>query len=97
MNTTGTASHFKRMAATRAIITKIILGKLFFMVKSLNFKAIKGIVDTINQLTTTITTYNTHLLVSHSLTSNGLLPKCNINGKEAINKPAAGIGTPLNP
>ena len=74
MKTTGTASHFKRMAATRVITTKIILGKLFFMVKSLNFKAIKGNLEIINQLTKAITIYKTHLLVSHSLTSIILLP-----------------------
>jgi len=97
MNTTGTASHCKRIAATRAITNKIILGKLFFIVKSLNFKAINGNVETISQLTKAIIRYNTHLLVSHSLISIKLLPKCKIKGKDAINKPAAGIGTPLNP
>jgi len=67
MNTTGTASHCKRTAAARAITSKIILGRLFLRVKSLNLSAIKGNVETINQLTSTITAYNTHLLVSHSL------------------------------
>ena len=97
MNTTGTASQCKRTAAARAITTKIILGKLFFTVKSLNFKAINGNVDTINQLTTAITTYSTHLLVSQLLISIMPLPKCKINGKDAISKPAAGMGTPLKP
>ena len=97
MNTTGTASHCKRNAVSKAITSKIILGKLFFIVKSLNFKAIKGNVETINQLNKIITTYSTHLLVNHGLMSIKLLPKCKINGKDAMNKPAAGIGTPLNP
>ena len=86
MNTTGTASHFKRMAAMMAIINSIIFGKLFFRLRSLNFRAIKGSVETINPLTKIITAYRTHLLVSHSLTFIMPLSKWRISGKEAINK-----------
>ena len=54
MKIMGTASHFKKMAAITAIAAKIIFGRLFFTEKSLNFKAIIGMVLTINQLNTMI-------------------------------------------
>ena len=50
INTIGTASQLKMNAATTATASKIILGILFFILKSLNFKAIKGNLETINQL-----------------------------------------------
>src|SRR5665213_2003473 len=78
-----------------AITNKIIFGILFFKVKSGNFKDIILIFETISQLSKSTVPYRNHLLISRLL----ILPivlKCRINGKEAINKPTAGTGTPLN-
>ena len=69
MNTTGTASHCKRNALTMAITNKIILGRLFLTVKSLNFNAINGKVEIINKLNTSISKYKNHLFISILKTS----------------------------
>ena len=45
-NTTGTASHLNNTAATPAMMIRMIIDKLFFSVKFLNFKAIIGKVET---------------------------------------------------
>lgn len=74
MKTTGTASHCKNMAATMAVTSKIIFGILLLKEKFLNFKAIMGIVLTINQLTIKTTPYNTHLFSKTSITK--LLGEC---------------------
>ena len=60
--TTGTANHCKKIAAIMAMPTKINFGKLFFIVKSLNFNAIKGSLLTINELSKIIIPYKNHLL-----------------------------------
>ena len=74
---------------------KTIFGILFLTVKSVNFKDIILKLDTIRKLSIKIRAYKSHLLVSRSLTEPMVL-KCNISGKEAISKPTAGTGTPLN-
>ena len=74
MKIIGTASHFKNITASNPIASKMIFGISFFREKLLNFKAIIGSLLTINQLSTAINTYNTHLFISHSLTLIKLLP-----------------------
>ena len=96
MNTTGTAIHCSTSAATKAITTKIILDKLFFNVKSLNFNAIMGRLLTINQDKKIIIAYNTHLF-NNTFTTMSVGECQYIKGKDAINIPTAGVGTPLNP
>jgi hypothetical protein len=44
---TGTDIHVKINTAAMEVIARIIFGKLFLMVKSLNFKLISGMVETI--------------------------------------------------
>jgi len=50
----------------------------------------------ISHATIRIMPYNTHLLAIAACTI-GFVEYQTINGSEAINKPAAGVGTPLNP
>gem|GEM_PF-6565458 len=96
MNTTGTASHFKNTAASNASTSNATFGQLFRIEKSLNFSAINGSLLTINQPTTTISPYSTHRFVTNALTFS-LVAYQPINGSDAISKPAAGAGIPLNP
>ena len=96
MNVTGTASHFNKTADTKAITIKMICGKLFFTEKFLNLNAITGMLLTIKKLNTIMSAYNTQLLMSQLLILIAPLPKCNMSGNDATNKPTAGVGTPLN-
>ena len=54
MKITGTANHFKKIAALIPMLNKMILGKLLLSEESLNFSAINGRLLTISQLTTAI-------------------------------------------
>src|SRR6185437_1627413 len=94
INTTGTAIQCKNNAAIIAIINKIIFDKLFFKLKSENFKDIMRRLLTIRKLSTIIVEYKNHLLTSSALKLFIKL-KCKISGKDAINNPAAGTGNPL--
>ena len=84
------------MAEIKVMIINKNLDKLSFKERFLNLNAIIGNWDTINQDTTKITAYKNQTLMNRPFT-NAILLFQNINGKEAINNPAAGMGTPLKP
>ena len=96
MKTTGTANHLRVTEATTASTTSNTFGQLSFIVPDLNFIAINGRLLVISQATTTMMPYNTHLLTINAAIF-GFVVYQEINGNEAINNPAAGVGTPLNP
>lgn len=54
-----------------------------------------GILDTIKKLSTNTTAYQIHLFKKRSVIADDPLFQ-NIKGKEATNKPTAGVGTPEN-
>ena len=62
----------------------------------LDVKAGKIDPDTINQDTAKITAYKNQTLMKRPFI-NAILLFQNISGKDAINNPAAGMGTPLKP
>ena len=64
MKITGTASQCNKIADISPIASNIICGRLFFMEKFLNLKAITGRLLTISQLVISIIAYNTQLLMS---------------------------------
>ncbi len=97
MNTTGTVSHFNKKTETSPMTMSRMCGKLFLMEKFLNLNASIGTLLTINQLSEMMSAYKTHLFTSQSLISMRPLPKCKINGNDAMNKPTAGVGIPLKP
>ena len=63
MKTIGIANHFNNKAVATAMPTKINFGKLLFILKSLNFNAIRGSLDTIRKLNKIINPYKNHLFI----------------------------------
>src|SRR5258705_2019470 len=92
---TGTAIQVKINRAAREMSTSRILGKLFFNVKSLNFRLINGMFETIRKESNKVNPYKNHLFNNRSITHCWLTFQY-ISGKEATNIPTAGTGNPLN-
>jgi hypothetical protein len=60
---TGTANHFKLIAAIIPRVSKIYLARLFFILRSFIFMLINGRLLIIRKLSKKIIAYNSHLLI----------------------------------
>ena len=92
MKMAGIESHPKNAINKMDKINKMNLGLLSLKLKLLNFMLRSGNVEIISHGIRMQTVYKTHLFVSNSWMLKGLYKSS--KGKEAINKPAAGVGTP---
>ena len=90
------ANQCKMITAITVRMINKNLGQLSFSERFLNFNAIIGKRDTISHDTTKITAYKNQVFINKELMKPILLFQ-NMSGKDAINKPAAGMGTPLKP
>src|SRR4051812_49310234 len=84
------------MPAIIATAINANFGRSFLKLSPLNLRAIIGNVDTIKYAITAINAYQNQGF-NNKLTANGRSEYQYIKGKEAINNPAAGMGTPLKP
>src|SRR5882757_6101183 len=92
---TGTASHCKIKIAAIEITASRYLGRLFLKEKSLNFRLINEMSDTMRKENNNTIRYNAHLFNNKSLIHNSFTFQ-KITGNEPINIPTAGVGNPLN-
>ena len=92
MKIAGTESHPKVKIKMSDNPMRIKRALFSLKLKFLNFKFSKGRVEIISHGTKMQIAYSTHLLVRISWELNGLYKSK--RGNEAINKPAAGVGTP---
>lgn len=95
MKITGTDSHLSKRTAATAIRIRKYLGQLSFNEKFLNFKLMIGRVETIRYETKKMIPKRNHLFNNNCITHASFTFQY-IRGNDAINKPAAGTGTPLN-